>query len=64
MDLNRLFVLFVNNHGFVGENDSIVVDIMDAQYFDSREEAEKKRAELYGNKRDEFQNRISILEWL
>ena len=61
---NRLFVLFVNNHGFVGENDSIVVDIMDAQYFDSREEAEKHRIELYGNKRDEFQNRISILEWL
>ena len=64
MDLNRVFVLFVNNHGFVGENDSIVGDIMDAQYFDSREAAEKKRAELYGDRRDEFQNRISILEWL
>ena len=64
MDLNRLFVLFVNNHGFVGENDSIVLDIMDAQYFDSRKDAEKHRIELYGNKSDEFQNRISILEWL
>ena len=64
MDLNRVFVLFVNNHGFVGENDSIVLDIMDAQYFDSREAAEKHRSELYGNKRVEFQNTISILEWL
>ena len=64
MDLNRLFVLFVNNNGFVGENDSIVLDVIAAQYFDSREDAEKHRIELYGNKRDEFQNRISILEWL
>ena len=62
--MGSLFVLFVNNHGFVGENDSIVGDIMDAQYFDSREAAEKHRIELYGDKRDEFQNRISILEWL
>ena len=61
---DRMFVLFVNNNGFVGKNDSIVLDVMDAQYFDSREEAEKHRSELYGNKRDEFQNRISILEWL
>ena len=64
MDLNRLFVLFVNNNGFVGENDSIVLDVIAAQHFDSREDAEKHRIELYGNKRDEFQNRISILEWL
>ena len=39
MDLNRLFVLFVNNNGFVGENDSIVLDVMEAQYFDSRKDA-------------------------
>lgn len=62
--MNHMFVLFVNNHGFVGENDSIVLDVIAAQYFDSRKEAEKHRIELYGNKRDEFQNRISILEWL
>lgn len=62
--MNHLFVLFVNDNGFVGENDSIVLNIMAAQYFDSREEAEEHRIELYGNERYEFQNRISILEWL
>ena len=62
--MNHMFVLFVNNNGFVGENDSIVLDVIAAQYFDSREAAENHRIELYGNKRDEFQNRISILEWL
>ena len=62
--MNHLFVLFVNDNGFVGDNDSIVLNIMAAQYFDSREEAEKHRVELYGDKRVEFQNRISILEWL
>lgn len=62
--MNHLFVLFVNDNGFVGENDSIVLNIMAARYFDSREEAEKHRVELYGNERYEFQNRISILEWL
>ena len=62
--MNHMFVLFVNNNGFIGENDSIVLDVIAAQYFDSRKEAEKHRIELYGNERDEFQNRISILEWL
>lgn len=62
--MGSLFVLFVNDHGFVGENDSIVLNIMAAQYFDSREAAETHRIELYDNKRDEFQNTISILEWL
>ena len=62
--MNHMFVLFVNDNGFVGDNDSIVLNIMAAQYFDSREEAEKHRVELYGDKRVEFQNRISILEWL
>lgn len=63
--MGSLFVLFVNDNGFIGENDSIVLNIMAAQYFDSREEAEEHRIELYGNKRDEFQkNTISILEWL
>lgn len=62
--MGRLFVLFVNYHGFVGENDSLVLNIMAAQYFDSREAAEEHRIKLYSNKRDEFQNRISILEWL
>ena len=62
--MNHLFVLFVNYHGFVGDNDSIVLNIMAARYFDSREEAENHRIKLYGDKRVEFQNRISILEWL
>ena len=62
--MNHMFVLFVNDNGFVGENDSIVLNIMAARYFDSREEVEKHRVELYGDKRVEFQNRISILEWL
>ena len=62
--MNHQFVLFVNYHGFVGENDSIVLNIMAARYFDSREAAEKHRIELCGSKRVEFQNRISILEWL
>ena len=62
--MGSLFVLFVNDNGFIGENDSIVLNIMAAQYFDSRKEAEKHRIKLYGNKRDEFKNTISILEWL
>ena len=62
--MGSLFVLFVNDNGFIGENDSIVLNIMAAQYFDSREAAEEHRIKLYGNKRDEFQNTISILEWL
>lgn len=62
--MGRLFVLFVNDNGFIGENDSIVLNIMAAQYFDSRKEAEKHRIELHDNKRKEFENTISILEWL
>ena len=62
--MKHMFVLFVNHNGFVGENDSIVLDVVAAQHFDSRKEAEKHRIELYDNKRVEFQNRISILEWL
>ena len=62
--MGSLFVLFVNDNGFIGENDSIVLNIMAAQYFDSRKEAEKHRIELHDNKRKEFENTISILEWL
>lgn len=62
--MNHMFVLFVNDNGFVGENDSIVLNIMAARYFDSHEEAEKHRIKLYGDRRVEFQNRISILEWM
>ena len=63
--MNHMFVLFVNDNGFVGDGDRIVNNVTEAQYFDSRkEEAEKHRIELYGNKRVEFQNTISILEWL
>lgn len=52
--MGRLFVLFVNDNGFVGENDSIVNNLSEAWYFDSRKEAEEHRIELYGNKRAEF----------
>ena len=62
--MGRLFVLFVNDNGFVGENDSIVNNLFEARYFDSRKKAEEHRVELYGNKRAEFKNRILILEWL
>ena len=62
--MGSLFVLFVNDNGFIGENDSIVLNIMAAQYFDSREKAEEHRVELRDNKRKEFENTISILEWL
>lgn len=62
--MKHMFVLFVNDNGFVGENDSIVLNLMAAQYFDSRKAAEKHRIELYSNKRAEFKNTISILEWL
>ena len=62
--MNHMLVLFVNDNGFIGDGDSIVNNITEAQYFDSRKTAEKHRIELYGNERDEFQNRISILEWL
>lgn len=62
--MNHMFVLFVNYNGFVGENDSIVHNVVAARHFDSREEAEKHRIELCGSKRVEFQNTISILEWL
>ena len=61
---NRLFVLFVNDNGFIGVDDSIVNNVTEAQFFDSREDAEMHRIELYGSKRNEFQNTISILEWL
>ena len=62
--MNHMFVLFVNDNGFIGDGDRIVNNITEAQYFDSRKDAEKHRIELYGNKRVEFQNTISILEWL
>lgn len=62
--MNHMFVLFVNDNGFIGDGDRIVTNVTEAQYFDSRKEAEKHRIELYGYNRVEFQNTISILEWL
>lgn len=62
--MNHMFVLFVNDNGFIGVDDRIVNNVTEAQYFDSRKDAENHRVELYGNKRAEFQNTISILEWL
>lgn len=58
--MNHMFVLFVNDNGFVGNNDSIVLNVGAARHFDSREEAEKHRIELCSSKRIT----ISILEWL
>ena len=60
----RMFVLFVNNKGFVGENYSIVLNVVATLHFDSHEEAEKHRTKLNSYKCDEFQNTISILEWV
>ena len=62
--MNHMFVLFVNDNGFIGDDDRIVNNVTEAQYFDSRKEAEKHRTKLNNYKCDEFQNRISILEWL
>lgn len=62
--MNHQFVLFVNDNGFIGDDDRIVNNVTEAQHFDSRKEAEKHRIKLDGNKRVEFQNTISILEWV
>lgn len=59
----RLFVLFVNDNGFIGDGDCIVNNVTKARAFDSREKAEKYRAKLYSQS-NEFRNTISILEWL
>ena len=62
--MNHMFVLFVNDNGFIGDGDHIVNNVTEAQYFDSHREAEKHRIKLNSYKCDEFQNRILILEWL
>ena len=59
----RLFVLFVNDNGFIGDGDCIVNNVTKARAFDSRDKAEKHRAKLYSQS-NEFRNTISILEWL
>ena len=59
----RLFVLFVNDNGFIGDGNYIVNNVTKAQAFDSREKAEKYRAKLYSQAHG-FRNTISILEWL
>ena len=59
----RLFVLFVNDNGFIGKGDSIVNNVTKALAFDSRDKAEKYRAKLYSQSH-EFHSTISILEWL
>ena len=61
--MSKIFVLFVNDNGFIGDGDCIVNNVTKAQAFDSREKAENHRAKLYGQS-NEFQNTISILEWL
>ena len=61
--MNQMFVLFVNDNGFISDGDSIVNNVTKAQAFDSRDKAEKYRAKLY-NQSHGFHNTISILEWL
>ena len=61
--MNHMFVLFVNDNGFISDGDSIVNNVTKAQAFDSREKAETYRAKLYSQS-NEFLNTISILEWL
>lgn len=52
--MNHMFVLFVNDNSFIGDDDRIVNNVTEAQYFDSRKEAEKHRIKLDDNKRVEF----------
>ena len=61
--MNHMFVLFVNDNGFIDVNNQFVNNVTKAQIFNSHEMAEKHRAMIY-NKNHEFQNTISILEWL
>ena len=59
----RLFVLFVNDNGFISDGDYIVNNVTKALAFDSRDKAEKHRAKLYSQAHG-FHSTISILEWL
>lgn len=61
--MGRMFVLFVNDHGFIGDNGQRVNNVTKAHVFGSREMAEKHRDMIY-NQYHGFQNTISILEWL
>ena len=41
--MDRIFVLFVSDNGFIGDGDSIVNNPTNARYFDSRNEAAAHR---------------------
>ena len=63
--MDRIFVLFVSDNGFIGDGDCIVNNPTNARYFDSRKEADTYRTELYNSDRKEFKrNTISILKWM
>ena len=63
--MDRIFVLFVSDNGFIGDGDGIVNNLTNARYFDSRKEADEHRTELYNSDREEFKrNTISILKWM
>lgn len=59
-----LYVLYVNDKGFLSYDDRFVLHIINARYFRSRKEAETYRTKLYKGDNDLFQlHAISILEW-
>ena len=63
--MDRIFVLFVSDNGFIGDGDSIVNNPTNARYFDSHKEADTHRTELYNSEREEFKrNTISIFKWV
>ena len=61
--MGHIFVLFVNDNGFIDNDGHFVDNVTKARMFDSRETAEKHRSTIY-SQHHEFQNTISILEWL
>ena len=61
--MNRFFVLFVNDNGFIGDSDHIVNNVTKARFFESRMMADEYR-DAYHSKHNDFQSTISILEWL
>ena len=61
--MNHMFVLFVNDNGFIDVDGHFVNNVTKARMFYSREKAEKHRAKLYSQAHG-FHSTISILEWL
>ena len=61
--MGSIFVLFVNDNGFIDVNGHFVNNVTKARKFFSRKDAVKHRAKLYSQSHG-FHNTISILEWL